>query len=431
MNANHVLGLATWAASKNVPQGGGGVHIPIILVALIVLGGIGFGVTRMRRARSSAQHDDEWGRREAPPPAAPVLSSPAGPPGPPVLSSPAGPVSTAVPTDAGPAADTSAAPAPARRAVSFERPAGGWAVETQGLTKRFGSNVAVNGVELRVPRGSAFGYLGPNGAGKTTLIRTLLGLTRADGGTTSLLGIPVPAERSKALAGVGAIVDEPRFHAHLTGRDNLRLLAAARGGDAAKRIAPSLERVGLTERADHKVASYSMGMRQRLGVASCLLGDPKLLILDEPMNGLDPAGMHQMREMILSLAAEGRTVMLSSHLLDEVERTCDAVAIVDRGRVIRQGPIDELIRTAGAASVQVDCADPARAARLIDEAGIAAGTSLTDAGLTVALPAAASRELVADINRRLVGAGISVYGLQEIRASLEDWFLSVTTRLGE
>jgi ABC-2 type transport system ATP-binding protein len=425
MNANHVLSLATWAAVKNVPRGGGGVHIPIILVALIVLGGIGFGVSRVRRARPSAQHDDEWGRREAPPPAAPVLSSPAGLPG------PAGPISTAGPTDVGTASDTSAAPALARRAVSFERPAGGWAVETHGLTKRFGSNVAVNDVELRVPRGSAFGYLGPNGAGKTTLIRTLLGLTRANGGTTSLLGIPVPAERSRALAGVGAIVDEPRFHPHLTGRDNLRLLAAARGGDAAKRIAPSLERVGLTERADHKVASYSMGMRQRLGVASCLLGDPKLLILDEPMNGLDPAGMHQMREMIVSLADEGRTVMLSSHLLDEVERTCDAVAIVDRGRVIRQGPIDELIRAAGTTSVQVDCADPARAARLIDEAGIAAGTSLTDAGLTVALPAAASRELVADINRRLVGAGISVYGLQEVRASLEDWFLSVTTRLGE
>jgi ABC-2 type transport system ATP-binding protein len=410
MNANHVLGLATWAASKNVPQGGGGVHFGIILLALIVLGGIGFGVTRMRRGRPTAQHDDEWGRGKPQPSATqPVLSSQ------PLLSG-----------------ETSATPSPARHAaVSFERPAGGWAVETHGLTKRFGSNVAVNGVELRVPRGSAFGYLGPNGAGKTTLIRTLLGLTRANGGTTSLLGMPVPAERSKALAGVGAIVDEPRFHAHLTGRDNLRLLAAARGGDAAKRIAPSLERVGLTERADHKVASYSMGMRQRLGVASCLLGDPMLLILDEPMNGLDPAGMHQMREMIVSLAAEGRTVMLSSHLLDEVERTCDAVAIVDRGRVIRQGPINELIRTAGAASVQVDCADPARAARLIDEAGIAAGTSLTDAGLTVALPAAASRELVADINRRLVGAGISVYGLQEIRASLEDWFLSVTTRLGE
>jgi ABC-2 type transport system ATP-binding protein len=420
MNANHVLGLAQWAAAKNVPQGASGIHFGVILLALLVLGGIGFSVTRMRRGRLTAQHDDEWGRGEQPAPAAA-----------PVLSSPAGPASTAVPPDVGPAGDTDAAPARARRAVSFERPAGGWAVETDGLTKRFGSNVAVNDVELRVPRGSAFGYLGPNGAGKTTLIRTLLGLTRANGGTTSLLGIPVPAERSKALAGVGAIVDEPRFHPHLTGRDNLRLLAAARGGDAAGRIAPSLERVGLTERADHKVSSYSMGMRQRLGVASCLLGDPKLLILDEPMNGLDPAGMHQMREMIVSLADEGRTVMLSSHLLDEVERTCDAVAIVDRGRVIRQGPIDELIRAAGTASVQVDCADPARAARLVDEAGIAAGTSLTDAGLTVALPAGASRELVADINRRLVGAGISVYGLQEVRASLEDWFLSVTTRLGE
>jgi ABC-2 type transport system ATP-binding protein len=348
-------------------------------------------------------------------------------------------VSAATPAaapDGGPssAPNGDARPAPARTprpAVSFERPSGGWAVETRGLTKRFGANVAVDDVELRVPRGFAFGYLGPNGAGKTTLIRTLLGLTRADGGTMTLLGIPVPAERSQALARVGAIVDEPRFHPHLTGRDNLRLLAAARGGDARQRIGPSLERVGLAERADDKVTSYSLGMRQRLGVASCLLADPQLLILDEPMNGLDPAGMHQMREMIISLADEGRTVVLSSHLLDEVERTCDAVAIVDRGRVIRQGPIDELTRAAGTLSVQVDCTDPARAARLIDEAGIAVGTSLTDTGLTVTLPAGSSRELVADINRRLVGAGISVYGLQETRASLEEWFLSVTTRLGE
>jgi len=304
-------------------------------------------------------------------------------------------------------------------------------VETRSLTKRFGTNVAVDGVELQVPRGSTFGYLGPNGAGKTTLMRTLLGLTRADGGTMSLLGFPVPAERKRALAGVGAIVDEPRFHPHLTGRDNLRLLAAARGGDAATRIAPSLARVGLTDRADDKVATYSMGMRQRLGVASCLLGDPELLILDEPMNGLDPAGMHEMREMITSLAGEGRTVVLSSHLLDEVERTCDAVAIVDHGRIVRQGPIDELIRGAGAMVVQVDCAEPAQAAQLINEAGIAAGTALTGAGLTVTLLAGASRELVADINQRLADAGIPVYGLREIQTSLEDWFLSVTTRLGE
>ena len=310
-------------------------------------------------------------------------------------------------------------------------PGGGWAVETHDLTKRFGANVAVDQVELLVPRGCAFGYLGPNGAGKTTLIRTLLGLTRADGGTMSLLGLPVPAERSRALARVGAIVDEPRFHHHLTGRDNLRLLAAARGGDAGQLIGPSLARVGLAERADDKVASYSMGMRQRLGVASCLLGDPELLILDEPMNGLDPAGMHEMRAMIASLVGEGRTVLLSSHLLDEVERTCDAVAIVDHGQVVRQGPIDELVRGAGNRVVRLDCADPAAAGRLIEEAGIAAGVAFGEPGLTVTLPAGASRETVAEVNRRLVAGGISVYSFQEVQATLEDWFLSVTTRLGE
>ncbi len=217
-----------------------------------------------------------------------------------------------------------------------------WAVEAHGLTKRFGSRTAVDNVDLLVPRGSVFGYLGPNGAGKTTLIRVLLGLTRADGGTMSLLGIPVPAQRRRALARVGAIVDEPRFHGHLTGRQNLRILAAARGGDAEQQIGPALDRTRLTQRADDKVSAYSMGMRQRLGLAACLLADPQLLILDEPMNGLDPAGMREMREMIRDLASEDRTVVLSSHLLDEVERTCDQVAIVDNGQVIRQGPIDEL-----------------------------------------------------------------------------------------
>jgi len=432
---SHVPGPARWVAtSAKIVAGpaGGGIHLGVILLALIVVGGLVYGVTRTRRGRVN-QHDDGWGREQAPP-SPPGPAGPGGPPRSAELPRRDGPAVLAgspVTPDAAPNGDTSPAPPRPSRAVSFDRPTGGWAVEAHGLTKRFGSNVAVNGVDLLVPRGCAFGYLGPNGAGKTTLIRTLLGLTRADGGTMALLGIAVPAERSRALARVGAIVDEPRFHPHLTGRDNLRLLAAARGGDAAKRIAPSLERVGLAARADDKVARYSLGMRQRLGVASCLLGDPELLILDEPMNGLDPAGMHQMRTMITDLVDEGRTVVLSSHLLDEVERTCDAVAIVDRGRVIRQGPIDELIRGAGALSVQVDCADPARAARLIDEAGIASGASLTDAGLTVTLPAGSSRELVAEINRRLVGAGISVYGLQETRASLEDWFLSVTTRLGE
>src|SRR6266851_2925629 len=196
-------------------------RIGSILLVILVLGALGFGAVRLSdRVRRHHQGRPEAGVPRPEPALAAARSAP----------------------------------------VSFQRPDGGWAVETRGLTKRFGTNVAVDDVELVVPRGSAFGYLGPNGAGKTTLIRTLLGLTRADGGTMALLEIPVPAERSKALARVGAIVDEPRFHPHLTGRDNLRLLAAARGGDADERITPSLARVGLADRAGDKVASYSMGM---------------------------------------------------------------------------------------------------------------------------------------------------------------------------
>ena len=315
--------------------------------------------------------------------------------------------------------------------------AGDWAVEVHGLTKRFGPRAAVDNVDLLVPRGSAFGYLGPNGAGKTTLIRVLLGLTGADSGTMSLLGVPVPAQRARALARVGAIVDEPRFHGHLTGRENLSVLAAARGADAERQIGPALDRTGLTQRADDKVFAYSMGMRQRLGVAACLLADPQLLILDEPMNGLDPAGRHETRNLIGGLTAEGRTVMLSSHLLDEVERTCDQVAIVDHGQVIRQGPIGELTRRTGAA-VEVQCYDPPAAARAISHPAIVSRVDLSEdgLGLTVTLapgPTAAvtAHEQTAEINRRLVEAGISVYGLRQSHARLEDWFLSVTSRLGE
>jgi ABC-2 type transport system ATP-binding protein len=305
-----------------------------------------------------------------------------------------------------------------------------WAVETHGLVKRFGDNLAVDGVELLVPRGCAFGYLGPNGAGKTTLIRMLLGLTRADAGTMALLGCPVPRDRARALSRVGAIVDEPRFHGHLTGRQNLEILASAREPVARDRISPSLERVGILHRADDKVSKYSMGMRQRLGVAACLLGDPQLLILDEPMNGLDPAGMREMRDMILSLVSEGRTVVLSSHLLDEVERTCDAVAIVDHGHVIRQGSITELLQGASLA-LEVDCSDPDGAAELLSRSSMRAHADVVAHGLSVTLPSGTSRDVIAEINRVLVEGGVSVYRLQEIQASLESWFLQVTTKLGD
>ncbi len=306
---------------------------------------------------------------------------------------------------------------------------GEWAVETHGLTKRFGTTVAVNAVELLVPRGCAFGYLGPNGAGKTTLIRVLLGLTHADAGTMSLLGYPVPKHRDAALARVGAIVDEPRFHRHLTGRENLQLLARAREPAAWNRISPSLERVGMLQRGDDRVAKYSMGMRQRLGVAACLIGDPQLLILDEPMNGLDPAGMQDMRDMILSLVAEGRTVVLSSHLLDEVQRTCNAVAIVDRGNIIRQGPISELL--AGASlMLQVECSDPDRARALLERTNLGGHVEVGTLGLGITLPAGTPRDVIAEVARVLVEGGISLYRLQQMQASLESWFLQVTSRLG-
>ncbi len=222
----------------------------------------------------------------------------------------------------------------------------------------------------------------------------------------------------------------PASTRHLTGRQNLQILAAAREPAAKGRIDPALERVGILHRADDKVSKYSMGMRQRLGVAACLLGDPQLLILDEPMNGLDPGGMLDMRDMIKSLVAEGRTVVLSSHLLDEVERTCDAVAIVDRGTVIRQGPIAQLL--AGSSfEVQIECSDPDHARRLLD--GTAFGTQVQNSadGLAISLPEGTERSAIAEINRLLVEGGISVYRLQHIQASLEQWFLSVTSRLGD
>src|SRR5690348_11906983 len=239
------------------------------------------------------------------------------------------------------------------------------AVHTFGLTKRFGDRVAVDEVSLVVPRGTAFGFLGHNGAGKTTFIRMLLGLTRASSGTANVLGLPVPAMRAQALARVGAIVEEPSFYPHLTGRENLKIAAAVRGPEARPRIDGALHRVGLEHRADDRVGTYSLGMRQRLGVARCLLSDPELLILDEPMNGLDPGGMLDMRRMIRALVEEeGRTVFISSHLLDEVEKTCDVAAIIDRGRVIAQGAIHELVAN-GAGELIVECDDADRALALL------------------------------------------------------------------
>jgi ABC-2 type transport system ATP-binding protein len=316
------------------------------------------------------------------------------------------------------------------RQVSAEQAVGSsLAIETRGLTKRFGERAAVDAVDLQVPRGSAFGFLGPNGAGKTTLIRTLLGLTDASAGTMSLLGHPVPAERAEALKRVGAIVEEPRFHMHLTGRENLRVVAAVRGPEAYERIAPALARVGLADRAGDKVKSYSMGMRQRLGVARCLLADPLLLILDEPTNGLDPGGIQEFREMVREMVEqEGRTVFISSHLLDEVEKICDAAAIVDRGRIITQGAIAELAdggSTRHELIVSVDDTDAAL--RLLSASQLVAEARRSDEGLRVIL--AGEARTAAHLNAELVRAGIGVMRLEPVRHSLEQRFLEVTSRL--
>jgi ABC-2 type transport system ATP-binding protein len=307
-----------------------------------------------------------------------------------------------------------------------------YVIETAGLTKRFGGRTVVQDVELQVPRGSAFGYLGPNGAGKTTLIRMLLGLTGATSGSMSLLGLPVPQRRSEALARVGAIVEEPRFHRYLTGRENLEVVAAARGPEAARRIDGAIERVGLARRATDRVGTYSLGMRQRLGIARLLLADPELLILDEPMNGLDPAGIEEFRILIRSLVHEGRTVMLSSHLLDEVEKTVDALAIVDQGRVVVQGSVAELTRT-GPPTLVIASADNGRAGALLARHATVAGVAAEDGVLRVRLSGddSVAHDTIADINRRLVEAGIPVYRLEPEHASLERRFLEITSRLEE
>jgi ABC-2 type transport system ATP-binding protein len=303
------------------------------------------------------------------------------------------------------------------------------AIETAGLTKRFGERTALDGIDLQVPRGCAFGFLGPNGAGKTTIIRTLLGLTPASAGTMRVLGHPVPGERGQALERVGAIVEEPRFHMHLTGRENLRIVSAVRGAQTLARIEPALARVGLSERAENKVKSYSMGMRQRLGVARCLLADPLLLILDEPTNGLDPAGIQEFREMIRAMVEhEGRTVFISSHLLDEVEKTCDAAAIVDRGKIVTQGAITELAEGGGARhELIVGVDDPERALGLLDASELVAEAHRADDGVRVVLTG--EPQSAAQINAELVRAGLGVTRLEPVRHSLEQRFLQITSKL--
>lgn len=298
-------------------------------------------------------------------------------------------------------------------------------IETRALTKRFGRRAAVADLNLAVPRGCAFGFLGHNGAGKTTLIRMLVGLTQPDTGAIRIAGRHLAEHRQEVLARVGAVTEETHFHGHLTGRKNLRVVAAARGPEAAAHIEPALERVGLSGRAGDRVRTYSQGMRQRLGIARCLLANPELVVLDEPMNGLDPGGILEMRTMIVGLVAEGRTVFLSSHLLDEIEKICQAVAVIDRGHLIAQGTIGELTGD-DVALFDVGCDKPRVALNLL--AGHPAVTPVREiaGGVRVTLVDPTG---VSGINADLVAAGIAIHRFSPVRASLEDRFLQITSQV--
>jgi ABC-2 type transport system ATP-binding protein len=296
-------------------------------------------------------------------------------------------------------------------------------VQTRGLTKRYddGAIVAVDDLDLRVRRGEVYGFLGPNGAGKTTTLRMLLGLVRPTAGDAQILG--APPGTPEGLARIGAMVEAPAFYPYLSGRDNLRVLARY-AGVPERRVAAVLDQVKLTSRAGDRFAKYSLGMKQRLGVAAALLKDPELLILDEPTNGLDPAGMAEMREFIRSLGTGERTVLLSSHLMTEVEQVCDRVGVIRDGALIAEGTVDEL---RGRAALRVRAEPLADAARLVGGLSGVAGVATVDGRLDVTVDV----NRAPAINRALVEAGIAVSELYAEQASLEDVFLELTTTGGD
>lgn len=298
-------------------------------------------------------------------------------------------------------------------------------IKLEGVTKRFGQLTAVDDVTIEIPAGRCFAWLGPNGCGKTTLIRMMLGLARATSGKIEVCGFDVPHQTASALASVGGIVEEPRFYPYLTGRENLKVWAAHYGAGAEQRIPGALERVRLAERADEAVKTYSLGMRQRLGVARALLNDPKLLILDEPTNGLDPAGLAEFRELIRSFVDEGRSVFISSHILSEVQKMADDIAIIQQGKMVAFGSVDELVG-GGVQRIYVRTSDQSGAASLLgDAAHVRELASDEFGGLTLTVESADDATLAAT-GRALFAAGHDVISLYPLKDSLEQRFLEIT-----
>jgi ABC-2 type transport system ATP-binding protein len=295
-------------------------------------------------------------------------------------------------------------------------------IEVRGLCKRYGELVAVDDVDLTVEAGDVFGYLGPNGAGKTTSLRMMLGLIAPSAGSVRLFGHD-PQASVKALRGVAGFVEAPTFYPYLNGRVNLDLLAALDGDGAKGRIEEALEIVGLSHRAKDKVGTYSHGMRQRLGIAAALLREPRLLLLDEPATGLDPGGMRDMRDLIRNLSSHGMTVLLSSHLLTEVEELCNRVAIVREGRVAYQGSLEELRRQAGSGYLLRTTDDDRARAVAEAQAGIGDVQSAPAAGLTFS---AEGDGAIAALSLALSESGALILELSSRQATLEDLFFRLT-----
>jgi len=295
-------------------------------------------------------------------------------------------------------------------------------VEVRGLTKRYGRITAVDDVDLTVAAGDVFGYLGPNGAGKTTSLRMMLGLIRPSAGAVRIFGRD-PQVSVAALAGVAGFVEAPRFYPYLDGRTNLRLLAGLDGGDGAAHVEEVLEVVELTDRGRDKVGGYSHGMKQRLGIAAALLRRPRLLVLDEPATGLDPGGMRDMRQLIHRLAGDGITVLLSSHLLAEVEELCNRVAIVRRGRIVYEGALDDLRRAAGS-TYRLRTTDDARARQVcVAQRGIEDVEDAAGGGLAFR---PADERAIAELSLALIESGALLLELAPRLATLEDLFFQLT-----
>ena len=296
-------------------------------------------------------------------------------------------------------------------------------IQTDGLTKRYGRVLAVDQLSLEVPRGRIFGLLGPNGSGKTTLMSMLLGLVRPTAGSFTLFGeSPERGGLDRELHRVGALIESPNFYPYLSGRNNLAYFQGISGRDNPGELDLLLEQVGLAGRGNDKFQTYSLGMKQRLGLAYTLLGNPEVLLLDEPTNGMDPAGMAEIRELIRNLGSENRTVILSSHLLNEVEQVCDSVAILSHGRLIAQGDVAELLQERGSPQVRLRTTDDRKAWEILNALAWVDSVSTDNGYLVAGVAPDRSWEITAALSRNEV----YVAEMTSAQISLEQYFLDVT-----